>query len=339
MQNQLPPGEFLHEAKTRQVVDVRSGKEYAQGHIPGAINLPLFNDTEREILGKAYAHSGRDAAIIRGLELVGHKLPDFVKQARQAGNGGDLLLHCWRGGMRSEAMAWLFNFSGIRVSVLEGGYKAYRRYIREELSKGPPVFILAGMAGSGKTMILNKMAAMGVQVINLEKLAHHKGSAFGALGQDSQPTNEQFENDLASQWMALNPLEPAWIEDESPNIGKVVIPEPFFKKMSDATVVYLDVPFETRVGRLMREYCGFDKKQLEELIARISRRMGGDHAGHAINALEMDDLHQAVTDVLAYYDKTYRHSFEQKKQQTIRVVKINNEEEIQSVPDLLRTIR
>jgi tRNA 2-selenouridine synthase len=209
-------------------------------------------------------------------------------------------------------MAWLFNFAGLKADVLEGGYKAYRHYIRQSFESGPPLKVLGGMTGSGKTEMLKRIAAEGEQVIDLEGLAHHKGSAFGWLGQEEQPTNEQFENDLAAQWLAMDPSRPVWVEDESLNIGKVILPDVFFQRMRDAEFQLLDVPFDTRVQRLMAEYGHFDKEVLLSIISHISRRMGGDQARQASDALVNGDLQQAVEIVLDYYDKTYRYSLEQR---------------------------
>jgi tRNA 2-selenouridine synthase len=209
--------------------------------------------------------------------------------------------------MRSEAMAWLFTFAGIKTYILEGGYKAYRHYVRASFTEGPPVIILGGMTGSGKTEILHFLSAQGEQIIDLEGLANHKGSAFGALGQRDQPTNEQFENDLAQHWISLDPQKPVWIEDESRNIGKVIIPDLLFAKMISAHVVFIDVPFEDRVKRLVQEYGCFKIKDLTSLIEKIERRIGGDTSIAAIKALQVEDIDQAVAIVLKYYDKTYQY--------------------------------
>lgn len=308
----LQPAEFLDRSKTRPVIDVRSPKEFAQGHIPGAFSIPLFSDEERAMVGITYTREGNKDAILKGLEIVGPKLADYVRQASKLAQGGEVLVHCWRGGMRSEAMAWLLNFSGIEVSLLDGGYKAYRRYIRQSFESGPPVKVLGGMTGSGKTEMLRNMKADGEQVIDLEALAHHKGSAFGALGEEPQPTTEQFENDLAAEWLSMDPGRPVWVEDESLNIGKVIIPDVLFQRMREAEFHFLDVPFETRVGRLMEEYGRFEKEALLELISKISRRMGGDQAKWAADSLKEGNLKKAVEIVLGYYDRTYHYSLGQR---------------------------
>jgi len=319
----LPPGTFLERSKSVPVIDVRAPKEFRQGHIPGAISLPLFDDHERAIVGTTYTRTGRDEALIKGLEIVGPKLPAMAGKAKEYAIAGELLVHCWRGGMRSEAMAWLFRFSGIKTSVLEGGYRAYRHYIREELQAGPPIIILGGMTGSGKTEILQHLSSLSEQVIDLECLANHKGSAFGSLGQPDQPTTEQFENDLASQWLALDHQKPVWVEDESRNIGKVIIPEPVFLKMMAAHLVYIDVPFDIRVQRLTEEYGSFATGDLIELIRKIGRRMGGDQANAAIQALQKGNISDAVAIVLHYYDKSYRYGLS--KREISNIIEIKSE--------------
>lgn len=311
---------FLERSKSVPVIDVRAPKEFRQGHIPGAISLPLFDDDERAVVGTTYTRTGREDAIFKGLEIVGPKLPDMVRKAREYAKSGELLVHCWRGGMRSEAMAWLFNFSGIKTSVLEGGYRAYRHYIRESLKQGPPVIILGGMTGSGKTEILQRLASLEEQVLDLEGLANHKGSAFGSLGQPDQPTTEQFENDLAIQWLALDAQKPVWIEDESRNIGKAIIPEPLFFKMMEASVVFVDIPFELRVKRLSAEYGNFERNELIDLIRKIARRMGGDQANAAIRAMERGNISEAVSIVLKYYDNAYRYGISKRKESKIKTI-------------------
>jgi len=316
----LNPAEFLQRARSVPVIDVRAPKEFRQGHIPGAISMPLFDDDERAIVGITYTRTGREEAVLKGLEIVGPRLPQIAGQGREYAKDGELLVHCWRGGMRSEAMAWLLRLSGIKTSVLAGGYRAYRHYIRESLSLGSPVIVLGGMTGSGKTELLQRLSTLGEQVLDLEALANHKGSAFGSMGQPDQPTTEQFENDLAFQWLALDSQKPVWIEDESRNIGKVIIPEPLFNKMIGAPVVFIEVPFKLRVKRLSEEYGSFETSDVAELIRKISRRMGGDKANAAIQALQQGIITEAVTIVLKYYDKAYQYGISKREESKIKTI-------------------
>ena len=320
----LKPKPFLDLAVTIPIIDTRSPSEYSQGHIPGAHNLPLFSDQERAIVGTTYTKNGPDEALIRGLDFVGPKMSMFVTEAKKLAVDDKILVHCWRGGMRSGAMAWLLGFAGLKPSVLTGGYKAYRKHIRESFSSGPEIRVLGGMTGSGKTEVLHQLSAMGHQVIDLEGLAHHKGSAFGWLGQQEQPTNEQFENNLAEKWLSLNQEMPVWIEDESRNVGKVIIPDGIFEKMNSSTIVFIDVPFEERVKRLTGEYGAFDRDDLVSILQKISKRIGGDTAKSAIESLHSGEVRNAVAAVLRYYDKTYEYGLS--KRNPGKVIRMTFEE-------------
>ena len=234
--------DFLTTSESIPVVDVRSPAEFHQGHIPGAINIPLFNDLERIEIGKLYVHSGRDQAILRALDIILPKTSQILKTLRDCTKGKKLRLYCWRGGLRSLNMAWFFETNGFRVSLLDGGYKAYRRFIRTRLDETARVVILGGYTGSGKTEILTHLSKIGEQVIDLEKLASHKGSAFGGIGQPDQPTNEQFGNNLYDHWQRLDKTRFIWLEDESRMIGKVTMPDQMVRKIKQSPLIIMDVP-------------------------------------------------------------------------------------------------
>ncbi len=299
---------FLEAAGSLPVLDVRSPSEYLQGHIPGAFSFPLFNDEERAVVGTIYKNSGRKDAIIKGLEFIGPKMKSMVIQASAIARKGDVLVHCWRGGMRSESVAWLLNIAGINSSVLEGGYKAYRHYIRESFSAGPEIIVLGGYTGSGKTEILKSLREMGQQVIDLEGLANHKGSVFGGLGQKDQPNNEQFENDLAKLWLALDPRKAVWLENESRHIGHVAMPDVFYKRICDARVINIEIPVPARTPKLVEEYGLFDKDELIHSVEVLRRRLGGDQANKICRAIEADELDKATVALLNYYDRKYLES-------------------------------
>jgi len=173
------------------------------------------------------------------------------------------------------------------------------------------------MTGSGKTEILKKLSDLGENVIDLEGLANHKGSAFGFLGQDEQPTNEQFENDLAQLWMKLDQSGHVWLEDESRNIGKVIIPDVLFERMISGRLFLINIPFYGRVKKLAEEYGRFERKDLLALINKIGRRMGGDKAKRAAENLENGNLEKAVSEVLHYYDKTYQYGLSKRDRNKI----------------------
>ncbi|MEZ4828152.1 MAG: tRNA 2-selenouridine(34) synthase MnmH [Bacteroidia bacterium] len=299
------------------LIDVRSPGEYHHGHIPGAINIPLFDNEERKTVGILYKQKGRESAIAKGLEIVGPKADGFIRQAKELNSGSKLMVHCWRGGMRSESMAWLWSTTGFDVTVLEGGYKAYRQNVLSDFGKPLKLIILGGKTGSGKTAILHALAQEGEQVIDLEGLACHKGSAFGAIGQLPQPTVEQFENDLHQALGKLDAERHIWIEDESHSIGRVYIPQLFYDQMKSAPVHVIEIPLEARVTRLMEEYAGAPKDQLVEALMKIQKRLGGNDVKKAISALDAGDYKTGAEIALHYYDKAYTHGLMQKSPKLI----------------------
>ena len=225
--------------------------------------------------------------------------------------------------MRSESMAWLFSAAGIEIRVLEGGYKQYRNYILARLSEKRSTIILGGLTGSSKTHILNRLAEKGKQIIDLEAIACHKGSAFGALGQAPQPSSEHFSNLLFEKWNRLMPDQPVWLEDESKNIGSVFLPDNFYINMQNSHVIVLMMDIETRLPRLMREYSIYPPELLHNSILRISKRLGSDNTSAALKAIENNDFRSAIEISLLYYDKAYKHGL--KKKDPSRVVFVESD--------------
>ncbi len=300
---------FLTACAGRTLFDVRSPAEYAKGHIPGAVNLPLFSDEERAEVGTLYTQVGKEQALRRGLELVGGRLTSYLDEVRRVAGTGPIAVHCWRGGQRSGSMAQLFAFAGYDVIVLRGGYKAYRRHVLEHFaSQRYRLVVLGGKTGSGKTEILARLAAMGEQVLDLEALAHHKGSAFGALGQRMQPTVEQFENELFTSLRLLDPSRRIWVENESQSIGRVFIPADFWRQMRQSPLIHVELPLEERLRRVISEYGHFPKEDLLNCLRKITKRMGPQHEKAAEAAYLEGDIHTATRLVLDYYDKTYAHA-------------------------------
>jgi tRNA 2-selenouridine synthase len=242
---------FLEMSAHIPVVDVRSPAEYKTGHIPGAVNIPLFDDNQREAVGKKYKKEGRLPAILEGLNQIAPDISSKLEQAVAIAKEGRILVHCWRGGMRSEAMAWLFSLGSIETRVLSGGYKSYRHLVLETLSEKRKTIVLGGMTGSSKTHILRYLNGLGQQVTDLEGLANHKGSAFGSLGQLPQPTTEHFANILFNQWSKFSKDHPVWVEDESRNIGSVFLPDSFHNNMQDTPAIILMMDVKTRLPRLL----------------------------------------------------------------------------------------
>lgn len=287
------------------LIDVRSPAEYEQAHIPGAVNIPIFDNEERRQVGIKYKIGGKENAVLLGLDFVGPKMSGFVKEAKKIARNKQIMVHCWRGGMRSASMAWLFETAGLEVFVLEGGYKAYRRYIRDQFSKPAEMLVLGGYTGSGKTEILQALKNEGEQFLDIEGIAHHKGSVFGPLGQAPQPSNEQFENNLADAWRKFDFSKTIWVEDESRQLGKCGIPDPLFQKIREAVLIKIDLPKELREKRLVKEYGSFGKEILKEQLEKIKKRLGGQNTQEAEQALEEGDLIKVASLSLVYYDKAY----------------------------------
>jgi len=317
---------FLDLAEKIPVVDVRSPSEFNSGHIPGAFNIPLFDDKERETAGIKYKKEGRSKAIIAGIELAGPKMHLKLQEALKIAKNGKLLVHCWRGGMRSEAMAWLFLLGDIDTEILNRGYKAYRNYILSALSGKRKTIILGGMTGSSKTLILRHLKKQGQQVIDLEKLANHKGSAFGALGQPPQPSSEYFANLLFNEWKQINKDLPVWIEDESRNIGNVFMPDDFYNNLQDSPTIILLMEVKERLPRLMEEYSTYPPELLKGSIMKISKRLGGDKTKDALDAVDKDDLAKAVEIVLKYYDKAYLYGIKRKNRKNLIYLKTETDD-------------
>jgi len=308
---------FIELSDSLPVIDVRSPGEYVQGHISGAINLPLFNNEERAAIGTLYVQSGRELAVQQGLELVGRKFGRLIEEAGQLVPGKEMLLHCWRGGMRSESLAWFFEKLDYKVTLLEGGYKAYRRFIRQQFSKPAKIVLIGGMTGCGKTELLHRIAGFGKQTIDLEALANHRGSSFGHLGQDKQPTSEQFENELFAAWNSINPAKPLWLEHESKQIGNIFMPDPFYEAMLNGILFKVHLPESIRIERLVKEYSGFDKSLLEEILVHLKQGMGTLQSKLAIEALYRDDFETVAALTLHYFDKTYENAL---KKRPVRVM-------------------
>lgn len=308
MEDKLTITRFLTLAEAIPVIDVRSPCEFEGGHIPGAINLPLFSDAERADIGTIYKQQGPAKAFLKGLDYVGPKMSGFVKEVSRLAPSGKLLVHCWRGGQRSNSMAWLFRSAGFQTAVLDGGYKAYRNSLGAVFEQKWQLLIVGGETGSGKTAILGEIARQNQQVLDLEAIARHRGSSFGALGLPGQPTVEQFENDLHHALQKLDPEKPVWVEDESRSIGRVYIPKPFWEQMLESPVLRISIPRPVRVNRLVEEYSLFAPGELAAAVTRIRKRLGDLATRQALEALERQDFAETAEIVLKYYDKAYDHT-------------------------------
>ena len=318
------------------LADVRTPAEFTQGHIPGAFNLPLFSNEERVRVGITYKQEGREAAILLGFDLTGNKWSGFIQQALHFAPGKKIAVHCWRGGMRSAAMAWALDLYGFDVYLVQGGYKSYRQWALRQFEQPYPLWVIGGMTGSGKTKTLQQLNRLGEQVIDLEDLAQHQGSSYGTLNRLQQPTQEQFENELATQLSALDPQRKIWVEDESRNIGRCQLPKPFWTNIQDAFVFDLQVPPEQRVEALVKEYGSLDKEFLVECTERIRKRLGTEQTKNAIIAIREDRMADFIRWVLVYYDKAYRKGLDSRAPHKIISTPVNNTDADRNARQLLK---
>jgi tRNA 2-selenouridine synthase len=322
--------EFLRLQQQMPVFDVRSPGEYQHAQIPGACSLPLFSDEERKVIGTLYKQQGKQRAIKEGLDYFGPKMRAMVSAVEKiaethnsnqqeqenathfhetnpnidASKGPAVIVHCWRGGMRSGAVAWLLDLYGFTVYQLTGGYKVYRNWVLNQFQKEFALHILAGYTGSGKTLTLHHLQERGQTILDLEKLANHKGSAFGGIGQPTQPTQEMFENKLAMALFAIGDAA-CWVEDESQRIGQLHIPHSFWKTMRAQPVFFMDIPFEQRLAFINEDYGHCDREKMIASIERIQKRLGPLETKTAIHHLTEGELQPCFAILLKYYDKYY----------------------------------
>ena len=321
---------FLQLSDKFPVLDARSPAEYSHAHIPGAFSVPIFTDEQRKIIGTAYKKQSRQVAVNHGLNYFSERMkiiPGEVENlvAFHKQNSGTqtktFLVHCWRGGMRSDAVAWLLNLYGYKIYLLKGGYKAFRRWVLAQFEKEYSLKVLGGFTGSGKTEVLKELSRMSEKVIDLEGLANHKGSAFGSLGEKPQPSSEMFENLLALQlWQNCNgnngdaqTKKCIWVEDESAHIGTVGIPKAFWQQMRKSRLYFLEIPFEERLKNIVETYGIYDKQQLIDSVLKIQKRLGGLNTKNAIQFINEGNLHEAFYILLKYYDKMYAQSLQKRE--------------------------
>jgi tRNA 2-selenouridine synthase len=303
--------EFLALSFEHPVIDVRSPGEYNHAHIPGAYSLPLFSDEERKIVGTSYKQQGKQKAIKLGVDYFGVKMSNMIEAVEsifknKKSNSKTILVHCWRGGMRSAGVAWLLDLYGFEVYTLSGGYKAFRNWTLAQFSKEYNFKIIGGFTGSAKTELLQ---SLGENIIDLEGLAHHKGSAFGSFGQPPQPSQEMFENKLAVklflQFEQQGKYPHIWLEDESQRIGTINIPHPLWKTIRNAPLYFIDIPFEERLEFILKHYGKIGQQDLVNSVMRIQKRLGPLETKTTINLILEDNIRDAFAILLHYYDKHY----------------------------------
>ncbi|MBX2944802.1 MAG: tRNA 2-selenouridine(34) synthase MnmH [Cyclobacteriaceae bacterium] len=328
--------EFLKIRHKLPAVDVRSEGEFAEGHIPGVINIPLLNNQERIAVGTDYKQKGQLEAIKTGFRLVGPRLNDIIDETLRIAHG-ELLVHCWRGGMRSANFCRFVQMAGVKTYALKGGYKAYRQQAVASFSLPFKLMVIGGETGSGKSEILRALKATGEQVIDLEHLALHKGSVFGGLNLPAQPTTEQFQNELFECLLKLDLSKRIWIEDESIAIGRIFLPEPLWRTMGRSPVVEIDVPKKDRIQRLVNEYSQTNPDQFLEAMKKITKKLGGQHFNAAAEKLMQNDWSSTIDILLTYYDKAYRNGLERKQNRVVKRISWDGQRLDEALNDLLNT--
>ena len=313
------------------IIDVRTPAEYEQAHIPGAINIPLFSNEERKVIGTAYKQQSKEIAIKIGLDYFGphmrpmvEKLDEIMEKHTGSDEKQPIYIHCWRGGMRSAAVAWLFSFYGYPVHVLNGGYKSYRQWTVTQFEKDYKFSVVGGYTGSGKTEILKELASQNQPIIDLEGLAKHKGSAFGNLNREPQPSQEMFENILALElYIKQNHKESFWLEDESQRIGNINIPKIFWERMRTKPVYFLNIPFEARLTFIIKYYASFSKESIADAIDRIKKRLGPLETKTALAFLKEDNYKECFEILLQYYDKLYKKGLLDRDEKNLQIINVD----------------
>lgn len=320
----VPVDTFISLNKSIPIIDVRSPVEYHKGHINGAFNIPIFSNEERHEIGIIYKNLGRETAIEKGLGIVGPKMQRLAENAKKLSSEKLRKVYCWRGGMRSEKMAWLFEMLDMECDVLEGGYKAYRNLQINDFKSIKKLNILHGSTGCGKTDILYELEKAGEQIIDLEGLANHRGSAFGHIGLPAQPTSQQFQNDIHHQLTKLDPGKPVWVEGESLKIGSVCLPDEFWCRMKAAHVIEIKIDRELRLKRLVVEYGSFPKTELAQSIINLANKISAEKIKSALHCLETEDFAGTADFLLDYYDRTYEYTRKRFRENSIVTVYSNS---------------
>ncbi len=292
-------------------IDLRSPVEFNDGHIPGAVNIPLFSDQERSEIGTIYRHQGPGSARNRGLEVVAPRLAEMVSAIQERAADSTIVVYCWRGGERSDAIAKVLDIMKIKGYRLAGGYKAYRAFIIERLRELPRsrVVVIHGLTGSGKTEIIKRLAADGLPAVDLEGLANHRGSVFGGLGLGKQPRQKQFDSMLYEKLQQFADEKFLIVESESRKIGKLFLPDRLYAMMKEGLHVLIYDNLENRVNRIYDEYVvasGNTAKEYINCMEGLQRYLGKKKTQEITKMISDGNFRNAIRILLTdYYDPLY----------------------------------
>ncbi|HEY1038553.1 MAG TPA: tRNA 2-selenouridine(34) synthase MnmH [Bacteroidia bacterium] len=313
----LSSKEFLEQSNNELIVDVRAPIEFFKGHIVNAVNVPLFDDIERAEIGTIFKQKGKETAVTRGLEIVSPKMVSFVNQVKSLAKNKKVYVYCFRGGMRSNSFAWLMNTSGLQAQILKGGYKAYRNHVLNYFENPGSIILLGGKTGSGKTDVLKELGKQQYPIVDMENLANHKGSAFGAINEQKQNPQQVFENNLFQKFIDNKSERPYLLEDESQNIGYNKIPQPLWQQMKKSPIIKLNVPLELRIKKLVDDYATTDIDALKVCVQRIAQQLGPLNTKLCMMHLSHGQLEDVARLSLMYYDKAYDYKYKNNKEQRI----------------------
>jgi tRNA 2-selenouridine synthase len=297
------------------LVDVRSPAEFAETTIPGAINVPIFDNAERAEVGTIYSEVGQREARRRAIELVAPRIPQILKEIDEARDPGSppAIIFCWRGGARSLAITSFLDLAGIPALQLAGGHKAFRRYINEYFAKTDftKMLVVRGPTGVGKTQLLRTLTRESYPVLDLEGLANHRGSAFGAVGLGDQPTQKMFEALLWQRLEQLRHKKYLLTEGESKRIGRLVIPGRLHQAMLAGASIWIDAPIDYRVEVIMQDYPARDSMAdaFAPSILALKDRLGKKTVAGLIELLQQRKWPELIERLLVdYYDPLYLHT-------------------------------
>ncbi|WP_072620819.1 tRNA 2-selenouridine(34) synthase MnmH [Spirulina major] len=300
-----------------EVVDGRSPSEYADDHLPGAINLPVLTDAQRAEVGTLHQQVSGFEARKRGAAYVAANIATHLHH-HFATKPADYhpLIYCWRGGMRSHSFALVLQQIGWSVTLIEGGYKTYRAHVRDQLTTLPTRFqfrILCGLTGSGKTKLLHHLAQSNpqAQVLDLEAIAHHHGSLLGREPHQPQPSQKRFDSILHHTLSHFDPAQPVWVEAESHKIGTVYLPPALWHQMQQGTCIELYAPLTARVDFLLATYPHLTQQPdfLKTQLARLQRRYGRDKITQWNQWIDAAQWPALIADLLiTHYDPSYATS-------------------------------
>jgi tRNA 2-selenouridine synthase len=303
-----------------EIIDVRSPSEFAEDHLPGAVNLPVLNDEERVEVGTLYQSNPFEARRLGAKFISANAARHLASHLAEKDKSYAPLVYCWRGGMRSNSLAHILRSVGWRARLIDGGYKAFRKFVGEDIDRllatpGLQLTVLAGPTGVAKTRLLHTLKNEGAQVLDLEGLANHRGSVLGLTPDTTQPSQKRFETQLWHALSQFDPTQPIFTEAESNRIGTVHCPPTLWKKLGQGDVVRIKLPLDQRAAFLLDDYPHFtnDPKHLKLLLDKLIKLRGHEQVQQWHDQIDTGQWPEFVASVLReHYDLVYRRAGDEK---------------------------